>query len=240
MAERSRRAGWRALRDRVHPRGPLFNVPLSYRRQPREDLSYGFVGAAGLDGEVFYVYDALHDPEARAASCCAVSSTGADAARPTSSTTRLRGLLARGRRATACCSSAEQSNTSVIVGDCLVKFFRKLAPGRNPDIEIQAALTLARLRARSRRCSAGSAAATSISRWSASSSGRRPTAGTRRRASVRALQDDAVRARDAGGDFARRASGWAQTLALVHEQMRQTSADGSSGARGASPRWWRA
>ncbi|MFN3866774.1 MAG: maltokinase N-terminal cap-like domain-containing protein, partial [Demequina sp.] len=45
--------------------GSLFNVPLSYRLVPREDLSYGFIGAGTLDGEVFYVYDALHDPEAR-------------------------------------------------------------------------------------------------------------------------------------------------------------------------------
>src|SRR5660397_267768 len=44
--------------------GSMYNVPLSYRRQPREDLSYGFIGAGSLAGEVFYVYDALHDPEA--------------------------------------------------------------------------------------------------------------------------------------------------------------------------------
>jgi maltokinase len=41
------------------------------------------------------------------------------------------------------------------------------------------------------------------------------------RASVRALQDDDIRARDAGGDFAGESERLGVTLALVHDQMRQ-------------------
>lgn len=198
--------------------GSLFNVPLSYRRHPREDLSYGFIGASALDGEVFYVYDALHDPEAR-------------------------GILVRGfvdgvespadieySRLAGCCLgadgdsvllSAEQSNTSVIVGDSLIKFFRKLAPGRNPDIEIQAALTVL-----------GSEQISPLLGWISTGEidlamigvfQRTATDGwDSARASVRALQDDAVRARDAGGDFAGECERLGETLALVHEQMRET------------------
>lgn len=35
---------------------------------------------------------------------------------------------------------ADQSNTSVVVGDTLVKFYRRLQPGMNPDVEIHAGL----------------------------------------------------------------------------------------------------
>lgn len=41
--------------------------------------------------------------------------------------------------------SGEQSNTSVVLGDTtLVKFFRQLIPGINPDVEVHAALAVAR------------------------------------------------------------------------------------------------
>ncbi|AKK03646.1 phosphotransferase [Corynebacterium epidermidicanis] len=37
-------------------------------------------------------------------------------------------------------SGAEQSNTSIIFGEVMVKFFRKLEPGINPDVELLAGL----------------------------------------------------------------------------------------------------
>ena len=198
--------------------GSLYNVPLSYRPQPREDLSYGFIGARPLDGEVFYVYDALHDPEARGILLRGFvdeidSPADIDYA-------RLEGfsLEADGDSVLL---SAEQSNTSVIVGDALVKFFRKLAPGRNPDIEIQEALTLL-----------GSEEISPLLGWISSGDfdlamigvfQRTATDGwDSARASVRALQDDEVRARDAGGDFAGECERLGVTLGVVHEQMRET------------------
>ena len=36
----------------------------------------------------------------------------------------------------------EQSNTSLIVGDAVVKFFRRLEPGMNPDVELLVGLHL--------------------------------------------------------------------------------------------------
>ncbi len=198
--------------------GGLYNVPLSYRKQPSEDLSYGFIGAASLDGEVFYVYDALHDPEARAILLGGFVD-GADS--PTDiEYSRLEGFSLEAD-ADSVLMSAEQSNTSVIVGEGLIKFFRKLAPGRNPDIEIQAALTLL-----------GSKEISPLLGWITSGDidlamvgvfERSATDGwDSARASVRALQDDEMRARDAGGDFAGESERLGATLAVVHEQMRET------------------
>jgi maltokinase len=198
--------------------GALYNVPLSYRSHPREDLSYGFIGAASLDGDVFYVYDALHDPEARG-----ILLRGFADGAPTPADldySRVDGFALE-TDADSVLMSVEQSNTSVIVGDALVKFFRKLAPGRNPDIEVQAALTLL-----------GSEEISPLLGWISSGDidlamvgvyERTATDGWESaRASVRALQDDAVRAREAGGDFAGESERLGNTLALVHEQMRET------------------
>ncbi len=198
--------------------GSLYNVPLSYRRQPREDLSYGFVGAASLEGEVFYVYDALHDPEARSILLRGFAD-GIDSPADIDYS-RLEGF-SLADDADSVLLSAEQSNTSVIVGDSLIKFFRKLGPGRNPDIEIQAALT-----------QLGSEQISPLEGWISSGDidlamigvfQRTATDGwDSARASVRALQDDEVRARDAGGDFAGECERLGETLAVVHEQMRET------------------
>ena len=198
--------------------GALFNVPLSYRREPREDLSYGFVGAATLEGEVYYVYDAMHDPEARGILLSGFAD-GADTPADLEYS-RLEGFALE-PHPDSMLMTAEQSNTSVIAGDTLVKFFRKLAPGRNPDIEVQAALT-----------EHGSEEISPLLGWISAGDIDLAMAGVfersatdgwdSARASVRALQDEAVRARDAGGDFAGECERLGATLGLVHEQMRQT------------------
>ncbi len=198
--------------------GSLYNVPLSYRRHPHEELSYGFIGAGLLEGEVFYVYDALHDPEARDILLRGFTEgmeTPDDIAY-----SRLEGFHLE-PDGDSVLLSAEQSNSSVIVGDSLVKFFRKIAPGRNPDIEIQAALTLL-----------GSEQISPLLGWISSGEvdlamvgvfQRSATDGwDSARASFRALQDDAMRARDAGGDFAGECERLGETLAMVHAQMRES------------------
>jgi maltokinase len=198
--------------------GSLYNVPLSYRRQPREDLSYGFIGAGTLAGEVFYVYYALHDPEARSILLRGFAD-GVDT--PTDVLySRLEGFSLEAD-ADSVLMSVEQSNTSVIVGDGLIKFFRKLAPGRNPDIEIQAALTLLESEQISPLLgwiSSGDIDLAMIGVYERSATDGWDSA----RASVRGLQDDEMRARDAGGDFAGECERLGETLALVHEQMRET------------------
>lgn len=198
--------------------GALYNVPLSYRRQPREDLSYGFVGAVPFGDEVAYVYDALHDPEARSILLRGFAD-GADSPADVEYS-RLEGFNGDLDEDTVLLA-AEQSNTSVIVGDSLVKFFRKLAPGRNPDVEIQAALT-----------ELGSEEISPLQGWISTGDidlamigvfQRTATDGwDTARTSVRALLNDAVRAREAGGDFAGESERLGQTLAAVHAEMRDT------------------
>lgn len=201
----------------VESRG-LFNVPLSYRQVPREDLSYGFVGAVSLGGEVSYVYDAMHDPEARQVLLRGFVE-GADAPAGLEYS-RLEGFSLAEHEDNVL-MTVEQSNTSVIVGDSLVKFFRKLAPGRNPDIEIQGALTRLGSEEISRLqgwITAGDLDLAMVGVFERTATDGWDTA----RASVRALQDDAVRAREAGGDFAGESERLGATLAEVHAQMRQT------------------
>ncbi len=203
--------------------GALFNVPLSYRHQPREDLSYGFVGATTLDGEVFYVYDAMHDPEARSILLRGfVEGADAPAGPPLQDIqySRLEGFALEGDESSVLLS-VEQSNTSVIIGEALVKFFRKIAPGRNPDIEIQGALTRMGSDEISHLLgwiSNGDVDLAMVNVFERSATDGWDTA----RASVRALQDDEVRAREAGGDYAGESERLGATLALVHEQMRET------------------
>ncbi len=195
----------------------IYNVPLSYRSEPREDLSYGFIGAASVEGRIFYVYDALHDPEARAV---LLSGFVEGAAVPDDiSYGRLPGFALEAG-VDQVLLGAEQSNTSVIAGDALVKFYRRLSAGVNPDIEVQEALTLA-----------GSDEISPLLGWIRSGDfdlamvglfQRSATDGwDTARASFRALRDDAVRAREAGGDFAGEAERLGAATFAVHRQMRE-------------------
>jgi maltokinase len=202
-----------------------YNVPLSYRLEVREDLSSGFVGVDASGDAVFYVYDALHDPEARRVLLAGFSGDPVETAALEAETTggieygRL-GDFALERDPDTVLLGAEQSNTSVIAGDALVKFFRKLMPGRNPDIEVQEALTLVNSEEISPLLgwiSSGDVDLAMVGAYQRSATDGWDSA----RASVRALQDDDIRARDAGGDFAGESERLGVTLALVHDQMRQ-------------------
>lgn len=195
----------------------LYNVPLAYRLEPRDDLMYGFVGATILDNRTYYVYDALHDTEARGtllAGFVEGASVPGDIHYG-----RLQGFALE-PGVDNVLLGAEQSNTSVIAGEALVKFFRRLTPGINPDIEVQEALTLV-----------NSEEISPLLGWIRSGEFDLAMAGAFQRsatdgwdtarASVRAHRDDAVRAREAGGDFAREAERLGATTATVHTQMRE-------------------
>ena len=120
----------------------LYQLPLAYYAQPQERLGHALVGE--WDDEEFghaYVYDALHDRESMALWLRAF------AAPPTSTA---RGLLdfhslpghELDLEAHSTLFSGEQSNSSVAFGeDALMKVFRKVTPGVNPDIAIHQVLT---------------------------------------------------------------------------------------------------
>ena len=112
-------------------------VPLSWRDHPVEELSSALVGAVPHEGGETYAYDAMRDRDATAP--WLVHLTQAAEIGP------MRFLPAEGAEIPAGrpgdVISTEQSNTSLVYGqDAILKLFRRLEPGINPDVEIHAAL----------------------------------------------------------------------------------------------------
>ena len=122
-----------------------YSLLIGLRRDLPQRLEYAAIGRA----EGWWTYDAVHDHDLmevllqKLADADDYASAGV---RPAASGIRFErmpgetiktGLPSR-------VSTAEQSNTSVIYGDTyILKLFRKLAPGINPDLEITRALALA-------------------------------------------------------------------------------------------------
>ncbi|HEU5029866.1 MAG TPA: aminoglycoside phosphotransferase [Spirillospora sp.] len=118
-----------------------YQVLLGVRRDLPERLRPHEIGLlAGATGITGHAYDAAHDPEltrpllAHMAGESVIGPLRFRRAPGTGIRTDLDGAP----------STAEQSNTSLIFGDAyMCKLFRKLAPGVNPDLEVNLALTRA-------------------------------------------------------------------------------------------------
>ncbi|WP_374455824.1 hypothetical protein [Nocardioides sp.] len=120
----------------------LYQLPLAYYAEPQERIAHALIGE--WDDEDFghaWVYDAVHDRESMALWLRAFAA-------PPASTSR--GLLDfhslpghdLDLEAHSTLFSGEQSNSSVAFGeDSLMKVFRKVTPGVNPDIAIHQVLT---------------------------------------------------------------------------------------------------
>ncbi|WP_026550368.1 1,4-alpha-glucan branching protein GlgB [Arthrobacter sp. Br18] len=128
-------------------RTDVVSVPLSYRESPLD------AAAAGLIGQVDHpqlgtrwVYDATHDPVFVTAWVDLIRSKKATADGRLVPTA-LKGMppRSRARAPKVKVLQGEQSNTSVVVGtgknSLIVKFFRILATGESPDVQISAQLT---------------------------------------------------------------------------------------------------
>ena len=119
-----------------------YQLPLATYPRAAEHLSHAFVGEEddGAGGTRF-VYDALQDKESTGLWVDGIASgrTGDGFAfhrDPTATELPPGGP--------SIVVGAEQSNTSLIFGDSLIlKVFRKLSPGLNPDIEMHSALAAA-------------------------------------------------------------------------------------------------
>src|SRR4051795_12173237 len=112
-------------------------VPLSWRDHPAEGLESAFVGAGANDGRGDYAYDAMRDRDATAPwliHLVNASTIGPMHFHPAGVAYIPEGLPGD-------IVSGEQSNTSLIFGDqAILKLFRRLEPGLNPDVEVHDAL----------------------------------------------------------------------------------------------------
>ncbi|MEQ7124971.1 aminoglycoside phosphotransferase [Actinopolymorpha sp. B11F2] len=117
----------------------VYQLPVSYRREPEDHLGHAAIAdwaEPELGGKIVWAYDALHDKEATPAflqGLLRTTVTG-DLAFQRIGTlnvdTELPSLVLTG----------EQSNTSLVFGeDVLLKVFRRVHHGRNPDIEVHEA-----------------------------------------------------------------------------------------------------
>jgi maltokinase len=117
-----------------------YQIPLVFRSEPSDHLEHALVGAVNdLDaGQPVELYDALHDKEVTGLWLEAIvdqaSVDGLDFVRVVSPEE-----IPVGEHSLAL--TAEQSNTSLVYGDAgIMKVFRRLEAGLNPDIEIHAEL----------------------------------------------------------------------------------------------------
>ncbi len=115
-----------------------YQVPLSYRTQRLDQLEGAYLGEhEGPDG-LGQVYDAVHDKAAVALLVDALVHESVPAP--------LRARVVEPQEpdlsGPTVVLTGEQSNTNVVVGErLLLKVFRRVAPGRNPDIEVLDVLT---------------------------------------------------------------------------------------------------
>lgn len=116
----------------------IFQVPLAWRTQPRAELSAAALNdQQPVEPEAQIAYDALRDPAAITVLADALVSgatIGGLQFRTEHGTALTTGMAGRAL-------SAEQSNTSVVLAEqLLLKVFRRVAPGLNPDLELHRAL----------------------------------------------------------------------------------------------------
>jgi maltokinase len=121
-----------------------YQMPLACYSEPQERLDHALVGSwHDPDLGLVHAYDALHDRAATALWLHRFAESDVDAPSRVGSLTffRLPGHeLDLETHSTL--FSGEQSNSSVAFGDdSLMKVFRKVTPGRNPDVVIHRALT---------------------------------------------------------------------------------------------------
>ncbi len=119
----------------------FYQLPLAAYAEEQEHLEHALVGAwQDEDAGAVHVYDAVHDRLAMAHLLAAFDF------QPVAGPLRFERLSGHDLDLTTHSSlfSGEQSNSSVAFGeDALLKLFRKITPGRNPDVTIHEVLTRA-------------------------------------------------------------------------------------------------
>lgn len=129
----------------------VFQVPLAYFDQERNDSSHAFVGVdtedeAGL-GQPCHVYDALHIKEVTGLLIAAMAAGRVIAGDDPRYSATFSSLVDPDKlplNTPSLVHTGEQSNTNLSFGQVgILKMFRRLEPGLNPDIELHKALASA-------------------------------------------------------------------------------------------------
>jgi maltokinase len=121
--------------------GETYQLPVSYRSEPDPALAHALIGHWDVDGKPYYAYDAPQDKEA-AAPWLAGMASGRYADGLTFHRDQAAAPLPAHEPARV--MGGEQSNTSLVYGDvAMLKVFRRLVDGTNPDVELLHALAQA-------------------------------------------------------------------------------------------------
>ena len=200
-----------------------YQVLAGLRHGLPDHLQYAHIGAAGDGREV---YDALHDSDLTKellAAIAAESSVGSLQMRKVPGAGFETGL-------DSLVLTAEQSNTSLVFGEeSILKVFRRLSPGPNPDLEVS--IALARLGSPhvaepfgwiETRLEGVSTSLAILSRYLRLASDGWSLAATSVRDLYATIEDDSsdvVRAADVGGDFAGEAHRLGIATAQVHADL---------------------
>ena len=129
----------------------LYQLPLALYPAPQDRLEHALVGSwEDPEHGAVHAYDAIHDRDAMAAWLAELDRTpeadSAESLRPETPGLSFHRLPGHDLDVTTHSTpfSGEQSNSSVMFGeDALLKVFRKVTPGRNPDIAVHDVLTRA-------------------------------------------------------------------------------------------------
>ena len=203
----------------------LYQLPLVLSSEPEDTLDHAFIGWwEDPDHGWVHAYDAIHHRNSMSAMLRAIASAA--------TSDQLRFVRQPGHDldldATPAPFSGEQSNSSVLFGqDSVLKVFRRITPGENPDITTHQVLT-----------EAGSTHVAALYGWIEADGDDGPplhlamlqqflrTASDGWEvalASVRDLFSEAdLHADEVGGDFAAEAARLGTALSEVHEQLRES------------------
>lgn len=123
-----------------------YQVPLALYDEPQEAIAHAFIAAVEEEGRLRHIYDAVHDRYAMALWLGGLVSAEASGAHESGGLRfrRVEGTEPLDPELRSSPLTGEQSNSSVRFDDtAIMKLFRKVSPGTNPDIEIHGELTRA-------------------------------------------------------------------------------------------------
>jgi maltokinase len=213
---------WTARVDYADGDSETYQVPLVARTGPVETLEHVLLGTLDTDAGPVWIYDALHDKDVTPAWLIGMRDEITS------------GPLRFVRYAQAAedipvdepslVLTGEQSNTSMVFGDvAIMKVFRRLQPGINPDIEVQGELSKLGANHIARLLGAVEADIDGVPS-SLAMLQEFMTSGTDgwelAKTSVRDLMAEAdLHAAEAGGDFAGEAERLGEAVAAVHADL---------------------